>query len=213
MVDSSRCLAANAAGGIRLNASVGPHFVVILAPQGNDLPGLGQGLEPVLVEVGLPSGRQACVRQECVQGRWRVNLPAEWAGPCGPSSAFSGRQFPLDVFTVGRKRIELAFSGRQVGRSKGVAEQLVQHLSHRRIEEDGTTTGFGFGNDPDQVPVVGNDRAARVAVVDAIEFRRFCGFGVLIIGSEHSGHDRYSPPQAADAGAPAACAELLIRRV
>ncbi len=36
------------------NASVGPHFVVILAPQGDDLPGLGQGLEPVLVEAFVP---------------------------------------------------------------------------------------------------------------------------------------------------------------
>lgn len=33
---------------------MGTHFVVALTPQGNDLPGLGQGLGPVLVQAFVP---------------------------------------------------------------------------------------------------------------------------------------------------------------
>ncbi len=36
------------------NAPVGSHFVVVLAPKGDDLSGLGQGLEPVLIEAFVP---------------------------------------------------------------------------------------------------------------------------------------------------------------
>lgn len=60
------------------------------------------------------------------------------SGPQRYASLVGWCQFPPSVLTAGGKRIVVAGSGWQVGRSEGVAIQLVQHLLHWCVVDDGT---------------------------------------------------------------------------
>lgn len=163
-----------------VNSPVGPRFVVVLAPQGNDLPGLGQNPEPVLGQAFVPEPAVEALDIGVLGGLSRLDqdvldtsrLQPSHEGPAGefravvdpdglrvPSEACCPLQHPRDAGT-GHRQIHRdvdALAGEAIGDGQAFNSPAIGQCVAHEVQAPGLVGPHG-----------GNQQCPLAAVVSGL---------------------------------------------